>query len=182
MRFTTHIKPVSQQISLLTGLNVGGKTLNIGIQLVLQQCCKTSYTFFVALFYAPLARAKSEALFNIYSFLKENKKSTNTQDKVLCTCSTLFCTIPCRCFALLKPETFFHFLIISFLEKCLRSCSLCFFTAAHFHLGSRWQFKFSDRCYLIFMFFFQWNLSPLSFISRSSFFPVIQDNVGQCRH
>ena len=34
VRFTTHIKPVLQQISLLTGLNVGGKTLNIAIQLV----------------------------------------------------------------------------------------------------------------------------------------------------
>ena len=27
-RFTTHIKPVLQQIKLLTGLNVGGKTQN----------------------------------------------------------------------------------------------------------------------------------------------------------
>ena len=27
-RFTTHIKPVLQQIRLLTGLNVGGKTQN----------------------------------------------------------------------------------------------------------------------------------------------------------
>ena len=43
--FTTHIKPVLQQIRLLTGLNVGGKTRNIAIQLVLQQCCKTSCTF-----------------------------------------------------------------------------------------------------------------------------------------
>jgi len=41
-RFTTHTKPVSQQIRLLTGLNVGGKTHNIAIQIVLQQCCKTS--------------------------------------------------------------------------------------------------------------------------------------------
>ena len=48
-RFSTHIKPVLQQIRLLTGLNVGGKTRNIiGIQLVLQQCSKTSCTFFVA--------------------------------------------------------------------------------------------------------------------------------------
>ena len=127
VRFTTHIKPVLQQISLLTGLNVGGKTLNIAIQLVLQQCCKTSYTFFVACFYAPLARAKSEALFNIYNFLKENKKSTNTKDQVLCTCSTLFCTIPCRCFALVKRETSFHFLIISFLEEMFAFLfTLCF--------------------------------------------------------
>ena len=39
--FTTHIKPVLHQISLLTGLKVGGKTCNIAIQLVLQQCCKS---------------------------------------------------------------------------------------------------------------------------------------------
>ena len=44
-RFTTHIKPVLQQISFLTGLNKGGKTRNIAIQLVLQQCCKTGCTF-----------------------------------------------------------------------------------------------------------------------------------------
>ena len=37
-RFTTHIKPVLQQIRLLTGLNVSGKKRNIAIQLVLQQC------------------------------------------------------------------------------------------------------------------------------------------------
>ena len=43
-RFATHINPVLQQIRLLTGLNVGGKSRNIAIQLVLQQCCK----FFVA--------------------------------------------------------------------------------------------------------------------------------------
>ena len=49
LRFTTHIKPVWQQIRLLTGLNEGGKTRNIAIQLVLQQCC----TFFVARFSLP---------------------------------------------------------------------------------------------------------------------------------
>ena len=40
-RFTTNIKPVIQQIRLLTGLNVSCKTRNNTIQLVLQQCCKT---------------------------------------------------------------------------------------------------------------------------------------------
>ena len=30
-RFTTHIKPVLQQIRLLTALNMGGKTRNIAI-------------------------------------------------------------------------------------------------------------------------------------------------------
>ena len=34
-RFTTHIKPVLQQIRLLTGLNVGGQKRNLAIQLVL---------------------------------------------------------------------------------------------------------------------------------------------------
>ena len=48
--FTTHIKPVLQQIRLLTGLNDGGKTRNIAFQLVLQQCCITSWMFFVARF------------------------------------------------------------------------------------------------------------------------------------
>ena len=49
-------KPVLQEIRLLTGLNMGGKTRNIAIQLVLQQCCKTSCTFFVARFSVPLIR------------------------------------------------------------------------------------------------------------------------------
>ena len=53
-RSTTHIKPVLQQIRLLTGLNMWGKTRNITIQLVLQQCCKTSCTFFVARCYVPV--------------------------------------------------------------------------------------------------------------------------------
>ena len=38
--FASHTKPFLQQIRLLTGLNVGGKTRYIAILLVLQQCCK----------------------------------------------------------------------------------------------------------------------------------------------
>ena len=53
-RFTTHIKPVLQKIMLLTGLTMGGKTRNIAFQLALQQCSKTSCTFFVARFSIPL--------------------------------------------------------------------------------------------------------------------------------
>ena len=49
-RFTTHTKPVLQQIRLLTGLNMDGKMRNNATQLVLQQCCTTSCTFFVASF------------------------------------------------------------------------------------------------------------------------------------
>ena len=52
-RFTNHIKPVLQQIRFLTSLIVSGKTRNIAFQLVLLPCCKTSFTFFVARFYAP---------------------------------------------------------------------------------------------------------------------------------
>ena len=52
-RFITHIKSVLQQIRLLTGLNMGVKTRNTAIPLVLQQCCKTSCTFFVARFFVP---------------------------------------------------------------------------------------------------------------------------------
>ena len=39
-RFTTHIKPVLQQIRLLTGFSEGAKTCNTALQLVLQQSCK----------------------------------------------------------------------------------------------------------------------------------------------
>ena len=51
--FTIHIKPVLQQIRLLTGLNTAVKTRNIAIQRVLQQCYKKSCTFFVARFRYP---------------------------------------------------------------------------------------------------------------------------------
>ena len=50
-RFTTHIKPVLQQIRLLKG----------AIQLALQQYCKTSCTFFVARSSVPLAYITSVA-------------------------------------------------------------------------------------------------------------------------
>ena len=49
-RFTTHIKPVLQQIRLLTGFIEGAKTRNIALQLVLQQSCKRKLHVFVARF------------------------------------------------------------------------------------------------------------------------------------
>ena len=68
-------------------------------------------------------------------------------------------------------------LLISYLHiiwwKCLSSCSLCFFTAAQFHISRRQRFSFINRRYIILMFFFQRNWSPLLFISRSSSFHVI---------
>ena len=65
-RFSTNIKPLLQQISFLTGLNMGGKTRSIAIELVLQQCCKTSCSFFVARFSAPLR--KVHVVFATYRF------------------------------------------------------------------------------------------------------------------
>ena len=53
-RFTTHENKPYNLISCKTGSNMGGKTRNIAIQLGLQQCCKTSCTFFVACFTAAL--------------------------------------------------------------------------------------------------------------------------------
>ena len=53
-RFTTHENKPCNLISCKTGSNMGGKTHNIAIQLGLQQCCKTSCTFFVARFTAAL--------------------------------------------------------------------------------------------------------------------------------
>ena len=53
-RFTTHENKPYNLISCKTGSNMGGKTRNIATQLGLQQCCKTSCTFFVARFTAAL--------------------------------------------------------------------------------------------------------------------------------
>ena len=47
---TTHIKPVLQQIRLLTGSNVAGKTRNIASQFVLQQCCQQVGRFCYSLY------------------------------------------------------------------------------------------------------------------------------------
>ena len=48
-------KPFQEQPDLLQDrFDVGGKTRNIAIQLVFQQCCKTSCTFFFARFSVPL--------------------------------------------------------------------------------------------------------------------------------
>ena len=53
-RFTTYENKPYNLISCKTGSNMGVKTRNIATQLGLQQCCKTSCTFFVARFTAAL--------------------------------------------------------------------------------------------------------------------------------
>ena len=70
-------KPVLQQIRLLTGLNVGGKTRNNAIQLVLQQCCRKSCTFFVARFSVPLIKSE---VFSVH--IKKKMLITNSHNKL----------------------------------------------------------------------------------------------------
>ena len=71
VRFTTHLKKPRNLIWCKTGLNVGGNMCNIAVQLILQQCCKTSCIFFVAWFTVALSKdilewrtpTRSEAFF-----------------------------------------------------------------------------------------------------------------------
>ena len=124
-----------------------------------------------------LARAKREAPFNIYSFLKENIKSSNTGDKVKTT-RMVKTTIH-----LISNKTTLHMQNLFLYIKSLFGENVCvpvhsvFFTAPHFHLGRRQHFSFFHRRYIIFMFLFRRNWAPLLFISNSSSFPVIQVNV-----
>ena len=52
--------------------DLGGKTHNIAIQLILQQCCKTSCTFFVARFSVP-KRAYSHDVTAFISVFQNNE-------------------------------------------------------------------------------------------------------------
>ena len=58
--FTTHVQTCQQPDLLHVRFDVGGKTRNIAIQLVLLQCCKTSCTFFVARFSVPLGDVRQD--------------------------------------------------------------------------------------------------------------------------
>ena len=87
-----------------------------------------------------LARAKGEALVNmliIYSNEKYNRVMLNDvgkenekqqQQQQLCTCSTLFCTFLCRCFARLQRETSRNFLVTRFMEEMSYVFSFTFFS------------------------------------------------------
>ena len=133
-----------------------------------------------------LARAKREALHNInYSLFKQNIKlcnakrrrqrrrtvkfnnRSNQQKKQLCTCSRLFCTVLCRCFARLQSKTSRN---IFLWRNVVRVLVHFFFTAAHFLLAlvaASISHYFCHRRYKIFMLFFQQKGSPLLFVSRS---------------
>ena len=98
--------------------------------------------------------------------VKNNNRSN--QQKQLCTCSTLFCTFLCRCFARLfkKRETSRKFLVTRFIKEM----SYVFpFTAAHFHLAG-WLLAFLILSPLLQTFpvvLSTKKMSPLFFISRS---------------
>ena len=53
-RFVTHFRTLLPTNEVVRFVFVGGKKRNIAIQLILQQCCEKSCTFFVALFTVPL--------------------------------------------------------------------------------------------------------------------------------
>ena len=103
--------------------------------------------------YIELARAKSEALDNIYSLFKQNIKScnakrrktvknnnrSNKQKSNFPRAALFFCTFLCRCFVRLQRETSRNLLVTRFMEemshKTARSLVHFFFTVAHFHLA-----------------------------------------------
>ena len=116
----------------------------------------------------------------------ENCKKNNSlisNKKQLCTCSTLFCSILCRCFARPQRKTFqLHILwktsVLCAHQRfcCLCSCSLFFCAAAHFYLASFSlpatsisHFLTAGR-YKIFTLSFQQNSSPLFFYLSLSLF------------
>ena len=95
--------------------------------------------------YEDLARSKSEALVNVYILLDQNIKSCTAQrrrqrkrpkqsvgltskKKKVGTCSTLFCTFLCRCFARLQRETSRNFLVTRFMEEMLYVSLFLFFS------------------------------------------------------
>ena len=53
-RFVTHFRTLLPTNEVVRFVFVGGKKRSIAIQLILQQCCKKSCTFLVALFTVPL--------------------------------------------------------------------------------------------------------------------------------
>ena len=81
-----------------------------------------------------------------------------------------FLYISCRCFARLKRETSFNFLFTRFMEEMF-----VFLFTLFFHCRSFFTLVAASTSHFLTaaMFFFQRNWSPLSFISRSSSFPVI---------
>ena len=137
-----------------------------------------------------LAKAKSEALDNIYSLFKQNKKQCNTlrrrqrrrtvknsnrsnqQKSNFARAAHFFCTFLCRCFARLQRETSRNFLVTRFMEEMSYVFSFTFFSLPLIFTLHWWPLAFlilsPPFCHKIFILFFQQKKCLLRFfISRS---------------
>ena len=72
--------------------------------------------------------------------VKNNNRSNKQKQKKLCTCSTLFCTFICRCFARQQSETSRNSLVTLLWRKC-RTCSCSLFFQCR-SLLSGWPLAF----------------------------------------
>ena len=101
----------------------------------------------------------------------KNNNRSNLQKRQLCTCSTLFCTFLCRCFARLQRETFRNFLVTLFMEEMSYVFSYTFFSLPLI-FTLPWcllAFLVCHRRYKIFMLFFQKkNQKKILFLSKDS--------------
>ena len=72
--------------------------------------------------------------------VKNNNRSNKQKQKKLCTCSTLFCTFICRCFARQQSEMSRNSLVTLLWRKC-RTCSCSLFFQCR-SLLSGWPLAF----------------------------------------
>ena len=100
---------------------------------------------------------------------KNNYNRSNYQKSNFHVQHTFFVHYFCRCFARIQRETSRNILVTRFVEEMLCSCSL-FFHCRSF--PPRWSLAFLIFSLTLqnFMFFLQQKMSPLFFLSRSSFF------------
>ena len=98
---------------------------------------------------------------------------------LFCTTTTLFCTTKTSDF--LVTHYFYGGIVVcAYPIFCfLCSCSLLFFTAAHFHLAGPLAFPIFSPPLWISMFFFLRNSSPLFSVTRSSSFSIIHVGVNK---
>ena len=83
-------------------------------------------------------------------------------EKQNCTCSTLFCTYLCSCFALLQLETSRNFLVTRFMEEMLYVFLFTFVFTVAIEFSCFSSNEIGLRCF---------------FISRSSYFSVSHVNL-----
>ena len=100
--------------------------------------------------------------------MKNNNRSIK-QKSNFARAAHFFCTILCRCFALLQRETSRNFLVTRFLEEMSYVFSFTFFSLPLIFSLHWWPLAFLiffHRRYKIFLLFFQQRNAFLFFISR----------------